>query len=75
MIHLDAYPGSFPDTAAAPGPANVVVVQKIRSCISDLSVAPVGGSTVASLSTQGLWHYPAVLTNTHNETIPLILAK
>jgi len=35
-------------------PRMVVAVQKIRSCISDLSVAPVAGTTVASLSTRGL---------------------
>jgi hypothetical protein len=64
MIHLDGYPGNFPGTAVTMGPAGGCCddpsEEQYVSLINPLW-APNG--TVPTLSTVGLWHYPATITD------------
>lgn len=62
MIHLDGYPGNFPGTALAVGPGGCCSAEDQAVYLLDTSIVP-GGEQAVSLSTVGLWHYPATVTN------------
>jgi len=63
MIHLDGFPGNFPGTAVAYNAAGGCCVSDIEQVVTvlDTTLAPSGTAPV--LSTIGLWHYPATITN------------
>jgi hypothetical protein len=58
MIHLDGYPGNFAGTALALGPGGCCSAEDQTVYLLDTSL----GQAV-NLSTVGLWHYPATVTN------------
>lgn len=64
MVHFDVYPGpKYGASAVAGGCCNTGVEQMIS--FSDISDFPTSGlRTGAGVSTQGLWHYPASISNT-----------
>ncbi|KAN0102256.1 hypothetical protein V8E51_012766 [Hyaloscypha variabilis] len=62
MVRMDAFPGPAFGTRALGGCCNSTVEQLIS--ISDISKFPGSGLQVgAGLSTTGLWHYPANITD------------
>ena len=58
MIHLDGYPGNFEGTGLALGPGGCCSSEDQSVYLLDSTLAP-----FESLSTIGLWHYPATITN------------
>lgn len=64
MVQYDVYPGpNYGATAVGSGCCNTGVEQEISfTDISDFSTS--GLKTGAGVSTQGLWHYPATISNT-----------
>jgi hypothetical protein len=64
MIQLDAFPGWFNGTTVAPGPSGCCSTEDQQAYLLDTTLVPTAGLKVANLSTNGLWHYPAVITDT-----------
>jgi hypothetical protein len=63
MVQYDVYPGPNYGTTAVGGCCNTGVEQLIS--FSDISDFPTSGlRTGAGVSTEGLWHYPATISNT-----------
>lgn len=64
MVQYDVYPGpNFGATAVGGGCCNTGVEQLIS--FTDISDFPTSGlRTGAGVSTEGLWHYPATISNT-----------
>lgn len=63
MVRLDVYPSTDSGTTALGGCCDTGVEQYI-SISDDTAFASAGLNVGATLSTQGLWHYPASITNT-----------
>jgi hypothetical protein len=63
MIHLDAFPGSFNGTTVAPGPSGCCSAEDQSVYLLDPSFVPTAGLKTSNLSTVGLWHYPAIITD------------
>ncbi|KAK2623886.1 hypothetical protein QTJ16_006520 [Diplocarpon rosae] len=64
MVRIDVYPGPAYGTAAIAGGCCAAGVEQLVS-ISDTSAFPTAGMKVgAGVSTAGLYHYPANITNT-----------
>jgi len=63
MVHLDGFPGSFNGTTVAPGPGGCCSTEDQQVSLLDASFVPTAGLKVADLSTNGLWHYPAIITD------------
>jgi hypothetical protein len=68
MIHLDGFPGSFNGTTVAPGPSGCCTTGEQTVSLINSSFVPTAGLKVAALSTVGLWHYPATITNATTTT-------
>jgi len=68
MIHLDGFPGSFPGATVAPGPGGCCSTEDQYVYLLNTSFVPTAGLKVVNLSTNGLWHYPAIITNTTTTT-------
>jgi hypothetical protein len=69
MIQLDSYPGNFPDMAVAPGPSGGCCDTDEQFVnIIDPTMFPTAGVKSAPVSTIGLWHYPAIITDPTNNT-------
>jgi hypothetical protein len=64
MVHLDGFPGWFNDTTLAPGPGGCCSTEDQKVYLVNTTFVPTAGLKVAQLSTNGLWHYPSVITNT-----------
>jgi hypothetical protein len=63
MVQYDVYPGPKYGTTAVGGCCNTGVEQLMS--FSDVSDFPTSGlRTGAGVSTEGLWHYPATISNT-----------
>lgn len=73
MIHLDAFPQAMFGTMTT-GPAGCCA-SNVEQWVSltDNSFIPTAGLKVAPLSTKGLWHYPAVVTDKTGQTIPILV--
>jgi hypothetical protein len=64
MVHLDGFPGSFNGTAIATnGPNGCCDYGEQYVALNNASFIPTSGLKVANLSTVGLWHYPAIITD------------
>jgi len=68
MIHLDGFPGSFNGTTLAPGPGGCCSTEDQMVYLPDTSFVPTAGLKSANLSTNGLWHYPATITDPTTST-------
>ena len=68
MIHLDSYPGSFPGVTIAPGPGGCCATDEHLISIVDPTMFPTAGLKISPLSTVGLWHYPATITDPTSTT-------
>jgi hypothetical protein len=68
MVHMDGFPGSFPGTTVAPGPSGCCSTEDQTVYISNTSFIPTAGLHTKELSTNGLWHYPAIITNATSTT-------
>ena len=67
-IYLDSYPDWFEGVTVAPGPVGCCNSQEQYVYILNPSLVPTAGLRVADMSTIGLWHYPAIITNTTTTT-------
>lgn len=63
MVHLDGYPGNFPGTTSAPGPGGCCSSDEQDVYATDTSLLTAAGLPASNLSTLGLWHYPATVTD------------
>ncbi|KAF1812157.1 hypothetical protein P152DRAFT_397320 [Eremomyces bilateralis CBS 781.70] len=65
MVRIDAYPGpDFGTTTALPGAGCCDAGVEQLISFSDLSAFPTANlKSGATMSTQGLWHYPSTITN------------
>jgi hypothetical protein len=69
MVHLDGSPFSFPGVTIAPGPGGCCSAPETQTVsLLDASFIPSAGLKVADLSTDGLWHYPAIITDATTTT-------
>ena len=67
MVHLDAWAGSFPGVTLAPGPGGTYDTQPVT--LIDPSIVPTAGlRNSGNLTTDGLWHSPATITDTTTTT-------
>lgn len=69
MIHLDGWAGSFAGVGLATGPGGTYDDQTVT--LLDPSMVPTAGLLSANLSTYGLWHSPAVITDATTTTAVL----
>jgi hypothetical protein len=75
MVHLDGFPGSFNGTAIATnGPNGCCNYGEQYVALNNASFIPTSGLKVANLSTVGLWHYPATITDPTSTTSFLTFA-
>jgi hypothetical protein len=68
MVHLDGYPANFPGTTLAPGPIGCCASEEQYVYPVDTPLVSAAGLSVANLSTLGLWHYPATITDNTTTT-------
>ena len=68
MIHLDGYPDNFEGTTTAPGPIGCCASDEQLVSVVDTSLLTLSGLSAANLSTLGLWHYPATITDATTTT-------
>jgi hypothetical protein len=66
MIHLNGWGGSFPGVTLAPGPGGTYDIQAVT--LLDPSVVPTAGLRAGNLTTDGLWHSPATITDSTTTT-------
>lgn len=62
-IYLDSFPGWFSGVALATGPDGCCASDEQYVYMLNSSLVPTAGLRVANMSTIGLWHYPATITN------------
>lgn len=72
MIHLDAFPGTQFGTVLAPGPGGCCNTGEQTVTLTDTAFIPTSGLKSAPLSTVGLWHYPATISDTTNGTVAFL---
>ena len=63
MVHLDGYPLNFPGLALARGSVGCCSSGEQFVYAVDTALVAAAGLQVTNLTTVGLWHYPAVITN------------
>jgi hypothetical protein len=65
MIQLNVYPGAIEGTAIVPGsdPNGCCDTEEQLASLIDTSFIPTAGLRSSPLSTLGLWHFPAVITD------------
>jgi hypothetical protein len=68
MVHLDGFPGSFNGTTVAPGPGGCCSTEDQTVRLLDPTLVPTAGLLSSPLSTNGLWHYPAIITDSTTTT-------
>lgn len=70
MIQLNVYPGAIDGTAIVPGsdPSGCCDTEEQMTSLIDTSFIPTAGLVSSRLSTLGLWHFPAVVTDTTTVT-------
>jgi hypothetical protein len=69
MVHLDGSPYSFPGVTIAPGPGGCCTLPEEQNVyLLDTSFIPTAGLRITNLSTDGLWHYPATITDNTTTT-------
>jgi hypothetical protein len=69
MIHLDGSPFSFAGVTIAPGPGGCCTLPETQTVsLLNGTITPPAGLNVTDLSTDGLWHYPAIITDTTTTT-------
>ena len=75
MVHLDGYPGSFNGTTiAANGPNGCCTSEEQSVSLTSTTFIPTAGLKVSNLSSIGLWHYPATITDPTTTTSFLTFA-
>jgi hypothetical protein len=72
MIHLDAFPGTQFGTVLAPGPGGCCNTGEQTVTLTDTTFIPTAGLKSSPLSTVGLWHYPATVSDATNGTVSFL---
>ena len=71
MVHLNAFPQAVFGTAAT-APVGCCNTEEQFVTLTDTAFIPTSGLKSASLSTKGLWHYPAVINDPTGQTFSFL---